>query len=84
MNLAVLGISEDIKADDLGVWTAVGSPSILAVVDDDMSIEVMPRRVKVKDRDDKQEQSAFRVTRSYYRHSVHSDFHKIITVAKSE
>jgi hypothetical protein len=61
----------------LGVWTALGSPSILAVVDDDMSIEVMQRRVKVKkDLDDKQKQSAF------HGHSVHNDFHKIISCKK--
>lgn len=85
VDLSCLKHSDDVKADDLGVWKSVGSPSHLVVVDDEdgcLSATVLSRGKKFKDVDAAKRQYTYRLTRSYYRHSTSPDFHRIVNVAK--
>ena len=84
INLSELDSPDDLKADDIGVWQAIGSPSCLGILGEEMKIEILPRQTKVKDLDDCEKSSAFRSTRSYFRHSAYPDFHRIISIAKSK
>jgi hypothetical protein len=85
VNLKCLKHSNDIKADDLGVWKSVGSPSHLVVVDEEdgcLSATVLPRGKSFKDVDIAEREYTYRITRSYFKHSTSPDFHRIVNAAK--
>ena len=44
INLSELHSPDDVKADDMGVWQAVGSPSCFGILEEEMKIAIMPRQ----------------------------------------
>ena len=85
IDLSQLGNKDDIKADDLGVWASMGTPSRLVVVNEkncSLSVEVLPRGRKLGEVPEKLRRNVFRISRGYYRHPQPCDFHRVINVVK--
>eukprot|EP00118_Oscarella_pearsei_P020416 m.221086 g.221086 ORF g.221086 m.221086 type:complete len:669 (+) comp39954_c1_seq15:519-2525(+) len=85
VDLSCLRSVDDLKADDLGVWNAVGVPSRLVMTEEKegmLHVNVMPSGLKLKDAETSKRSSTLRLTRTYYRHGQEKDFHRIITAVK--